>query len=146
MFRDNNIVNGIQDGRQNTSWKNQLFNLFSKIGVNYVYKRDLGMQTPIVVLFFCILCPMIIISKMAARRHLEKLPLLIIINNIIWNMVFYVFGMQKLILLLILQLYLHPNTKAFDVPIKGVGIFFMTKFYFAESQSFAGYSSKYMEI
>ena len=50
-------------------------------------------------------------------------------------MVFYVFGMQKLILFLIMQLYLHPNTKAFDVPVKGVGIFFVTKFYFAESQS-----------
>ena len=28
----------------------------------------------------------------------------------------------------------------------GGGVFFVTKFYFTENQSFAGYSPKYMEI
>ena len=32
-------------------------------------------------------------------------------------MVFYAFGMQKLVLLLFLQLYVHPKTKAFDVTV-----------------------------
>ena len=30
--------------------------------------------------------------------------------------------------------------------MKGVGVFFATKFYFTESQGFAWYSPKYMEI
>ena len=30
--------------------------------------------------------------------------------------------------------------------VKGVGVFFATKFYFTESQGFARYSPKYMEI
>ena len=30
--------------------------------------------------------------------------------------------------------------------VKGVGVFFATKFFFIESQGFARYSPKYMEI
>ena len=30
--------------------------------------------------------------------------------------------------------------------VKGVGVFFVTKFYFTESHVFARYSPKYMEI
>ena len=67
MYRDSNIEDGIQNVLQIN------FKLIFIESCILYFKKGFGMHNSLIFIsFFCLLCTVTTISKMAARRHLEK--------------------------------------------------------------------------